>query len=233
MEFRNSYEEIEFNKIFTKSLNNFQLKIEKDYIYLSLPTFLNIDLNGKTLEEYLFDKLKDEKIEDKNLIIDLRGNLGGYPNSIEYLLRKYYDLPFDFTNLIGNTSNKVIRYLEYSYDNYKKGVEKVAKKRGKAKIFIIVNDKSASSSEVTISMLKILDYKNVYVLGSNSSGTFITNAGSNYILKNSNLVLKIPEFGNYVPKEYRGEGIGFYPDIWIKDGKDIENVVKELIKKIG
>ncbi|WP_064579932.1 S41 family peptidase [Streptobacillus moniliformis] len=228
----NSYEEIEILKINGKMSNQFQLKVEKDYIYLSLPTFLNINLNGKNLEEYLFYKLKDEKVENKNLIIDLRGNSGGYISSIEYILRRYYDLPFNVINLVGNKYNNITSYLSWYYDNYKKGVEKFVKKRGKSKIFIIVNNKSASSSEVTISILKLLDYKNVYVLGSNSSGTFITTSGDNYILKNSNLILKIPRSGNFVPKEYHGEGIGFYPDVWIKDGKDIENVVKELIKKI-
>ncbi|QXW65727.1 hypothetical protein KX935_00100 [Streptobacillus moniliformis] len=132
----NSYEEIEILKINGKMSNQFQLKVEKDYIYLSLPTFLNINLNGKNLEEYLFYKLKDEKVENKNLIIDLRGNSGGYISSIEYILRRYYDLPFNVINLVGNKYNNITSYLSWYYDNYKKGVEKFVKKEENLKFLL-------------------------------------------------------------------------------------------------
>ncbi|CAM3213921.1 S41 family peptidase [Streptobacillus ratti] len=230
----NTSEEIDFFKVTSKSSNNFQLKVEKEYIYLSLPTFLNIYINGKNLEEHLFDILKDEKLEDKNLILDLRGNLGGYPSSIEYILRRYYDIPFNIVSIKGQLYNNISKYLSSYYDNYKKNVEGAVKKRGNSKIFVIVNDRSSSASESTLYMLKTIDYKNVYVIGTNTSGTFITASGHSYILKNSNLILKIPEYGNFAPKEFHGEGQGFYPDIWLKNNnQDIEKIVKELTKRIN
>lgn len=183
-------------------------EINKDVVYLRISNF------SKYSKNIIFSKLEELK-NHKNIIIDLRDNLGGSLSSAyeiaDLFLEKRKIIAYEktriklFSSRILSKNNKKLEY-----DN----------------IYIIQNKNSASSSEVLISALKY-NLDNITIVGEKSFGKGI--GQTEFILKNgfavkaTTLKLKTP-YNNSIHQ------IGILPDIeYEKD--DIVNFTFNLIDK--
>ena len=79
----------------------------------------------------------------------------------------------------------------------------------------------ASSAENFVRYLKTLD--NVVVVGTNTSGTYVSNKFNKTYLPNSKIQF---DFGNGITiANDIEEGIGLTPDIWSNDSDILENII--------
>ena len=113
-----------------------------------------------SVETSVIDKMMKEVGEHQKMILDLRGNGGGYVETESHLTGYFFDHDVKIGNEIGR----------------KKGVERIAKSR-KAKAFngklvVLVDSRSASASEVFARVMQI--EKRAQVVGDTSAGAVMT-----------------------------------------------------------
>ena len=172
--------------------------------YIKIDTFSNTTY--KQFEESL-KTLEEENIS--SLIIDLRNNNGGYIN-----------VAYNIADLFIGKGN-IIYKLE---TNKKLNIYKAVKDETRSyKIAVIVNEESASASEVLTLALK--DSYGITVVGTKSFGkgtvqeTLETSSGG---------LVKYTVASWYGPNDENINGIGITPDVKISNGqKYINNPIKE------
>lgn len=195
------------------------------------------------------NKIKDEDV----IIIDIRGNNGGndigplkwfenFTGKVPQVEKTSIKLASLINNYITKIAANSINYESLSQqlkEEYKKELEiannksnkwyidksKEEKCENKTKIFVIIDNKVASSAESFVSYLDTLE--NVVFVGTNTSGVMISNSYIQCILPNSKIEIS---YGNELSLNNKFiEGKGFEPDIWINEEDIIERVLN-LIK---
>lgn len=186
----------------TKSMSN-------NIKYVNIPGFVE-----QTDNEFVNLADKIEKPEEKNLVIDLRNNPGGSINSANGIL--------DF--LLGKTvSSSLVDRSGKAYD-YSSDKNQVKFKR----IFILVNENSASSSEILTLSLK-RNLKNVTVIGHPTYGKGVGQL--TFENKKEKYAIFITNFYWNVKNE-NITGKKIIPDIIVKDSLE-ESYFKEINKLIS
>lgn len=170
--------------------------------YLMFSTF---DKNSSEKLIKNLDELKSNGM--KGLIIDLRGNGGGYLDEAIKIASKF--IPRDKT-------------VTYTLDKYDK--KKVYKSSGNKEIddypvVILIDEYSASASEVFTGALR--DYDVAETVGMTSFGKGIVQ--SIFPLENDNGGLKITTSKYYSPNGDNIHGKGIEPDYKVKLPEDIKN----------
>lgn len=225
-----------------KNWGNKRIKKKENYGYLKFPTFHY--QKGKNYEEWLdgyFKNLKNKEVE--YLIIDLRGNLGGYPQN--YLLG-YLNHEKGKTGYIEVTNSKKYSngvrfkkleksYLKFSFLKWR--ARREHQKRGRnlirseyvrtvkspenifeGKIIILTDGMSFSASAHLTTNLK--DKRNAISIGKTTGGSYQQgNTGTlKYKLPQSNYRLCLnPIYFNNNPQNEVEKDKGIVPDIYVKD----------------
>ncbi len=166
-----------------------------------------------------------DKMKDKDLIIDFRGNGGGFVPIFDDILNKYY------TNM--DESRKIM--VNYILENDLKwtkidgqSIINSINKKNNNKIYILVSKDTYSAPEVISIALKLIDYKNVIIVGVRTSGAIITDI-YDWVLPNSDIPINVGRvYSKEIDKAKEYEGIE--PDIWI-DAND-EKIIEKLDKFI-
>lgn len=162
------------------------------YITLSIFGEKTADDFYKTLTD-----LEDQKI--KGLIIDLRDNGGGYLETAVSILSNFVEK--DKVLVTTKEKNPFLNRSYFSYGNTNKPLP----------IVILINENSASASEITAGALK--DYNLAILVGQKSYGKgsvqqpFDLSDGSE---------MKVTVAKWYTPKDYGIDKVGIKPDIEVK-----------------
>ncbi len=179
-------------------------KADKKIGYIELGIFAS---NSYSQFKKELTKLEDENIN--SLIIDLRGNSGGYLSSAENILSLFLDSSHIIYQIKKNNS---------TVKHYSKGT-----KDKQYKIVVLVDQNSASASEVTAAALKeeygaTIIGKKTYGKGSVQEMQNLPN-GDKYKLTTKNWL---------TPKGELVEGVGIIPDIEVDfDTKYFDNPIDE------
>ena len=96
---------LKLKSIFEPAIEKMQVKIEADYIYVKIPSF-----SEKGITSSFFDKVNIIK-DKKPMIIDLRGNSGGYLSEVMNIAKYFFDGSIGYFNggLFGNKEIKISR----------------------------------------------------------------------------------------------------------------------------
>ena len=242
-----------FDNIFSNNDNYFTTKDS-----IGILKMIAFNKNDKTLLTSTFNFLKREKIN--NLVIDLRGNLGGNRNTVAYLAKQIVDTTFTYS--IIQPKLKPLKYLtsrgkffyflsklKYNIGAVFKGQKselgrkfvykyQPVKMNYNGKIFVITDGFTASASTMLTSWLK--QYSNATFVGSQAGGGYNGNGGGSFPtvqLPYSKNKIKFPVY-RLVLDEKSTMYQGIIPDIQplktINDiiiGKDIE--LETIIKIIN
>lgn len=251
------------------------MKKTKKSIYFS---FSDCTLNGydRTSHTLISRKVQDYLLELKknryeNIIVDLRGNFGGWVQNITPVLETA-NFEGDYKNLIEvnkkintfrssrivdsdltkeavkrlNTENPA--YYNFTVEDstteyYKKNpvTEYDFKPAFKGNIIIISDFNSASASELFIAFSYI--FENVYLIGTNTSGTIDFGSLLDYYLPESGVRLHLAsesyKDSDFLQKNphWHGDTKGFYPDYWCTDNSLLPTLVaitkdKKLKRKL-
>ncbi len=191
-------EKLEYNSVKSRMIDN-------DIGYLRILAFNNLseDENSKdTYDEFLekLNGLQDSGME--KLIIDLRNNPGGsldvVKNIADVLLPK---------GIITYTEDKDLKRVEYKSDA----------KELDLPIVVLVNENSASASEVLTGALK--DYEKATIIGTKTFGKGIVQT---VIPLEDGSGLSLTTSKYYTPNGVCIHGIGIEPDIYIEPNEGFD-----------
>ncbi|MBX2905718.1 MAG: S41 family peptidase [Taibaiella sp.] len=156
----------------------------------------------------VFATLKTQKIA--NLVIDLRGNLGGIPEETVELLAHLLKSPFIYFRE-GN-----------GYDDYKKPTD-IAQNRFDGRVYFLVDGGCRSSTGHFLAMARY--HKIGTMIGEESCGSFSCNDnGRPYTLPNTRLIFQCPGSTYTVATTGIKRGNGIVPDYIITPG--VDDIVK-------
>lgn len=127
------------------------------------PDLIACKLYSFSVETGVIDKMMKEVGERQNLILDLRGNGGGYVRTEIHLTGYFFDREVKIGNEIGRRHN----------------VERFAKSRKakafKGKLVVLIDSRSASAAEVFARVIQL--EKRGQVVGDTSAGAVMTSVG--------------------------------------------------------
>jgi C-terminal processing protease CtpA/Prc len=189
--------------------------INSEIILLNINTF---ELLEKDLED-INQLILEAKIKPiKNLIIDLRDNLGGYPKALEHLFSLLTNLPFR-SQILGKVNKKGTYKMFVNCYNYTRETknmypeyQKIEGKKGfylpyshfleyqpndsihfGGKIKVLINEYSCSASTVFTALMR--KHKRGVIIGRETGSTYYQLNATNFArvnLNNSGLELRIP-----------------------------------------
>jgi len=166
--------------------------IEDGYGYIKISSFSS-DADKK-FEEFMI-KMKGKNI--KGLVIDLRGNPGGYLDTVAYIAGEFIDNgPVLYTRYNDDTISPVSIMNGYTVD---------------FPVVILVNESSASASEVLAGALQ--DYEIAKVIGTQTFGK--GSVQTLFVLDNGG-VLKVTTQEYMTPLRKPVNGVGITPDIVVQ-----------------
>ncbi|SHE76629.1 Peptidase family S41 [Tissierella praeacuta DSM 18095] len=224
---------------------------------LQVNSLCRITPEDRTLEKFIEDS---KKLKGKdNIIIDLRNNTGGsmvnidkwYEGFTGTKLKKDIIEASLYTNTSISLSKDKFKSKQNEPDNIKdKCLEKISsyedKKyypgwspieyedfkhtENKTNIFILVDKNTSSAAEFLAYYLRKLN--NVTLIGTNTNGCMLTgNCNSNY-LPNSHIPINISH-KIYMNKDFTNiDGLGLFPDLWVKPEQALDRIVKYINKNI-
>jgi len=200
-------------------------KMDNDVAYIKIEQFGDKAFND--MKEALEDIIDNKQM--KGMIIDLRGNPGGYLDVVLDIL----DLFFDKKLLVYTKGrNKVFNKRYYSSEP--KFVP------DDVKIVILVDEGSASASEIFTGVMK--DYKRATIIGTRTYGKGLVQQIFN-LPDHSAIILTVSQY--FTPDGYQINKNGIEPDIIVKEYELSENdkfkitilmrenYIKDFVSKYG
>ncbi|MDD2892223.1 MAG: S41 family peptidase [Candidatus Gracilibacteria bacterium] len=166
--------------------------------------YIALSIFGEKTSDDFYKNLKileNQKIT--GLIIDLRDNGGGYLETAVSILSNFVE-----EDKVLVTTKEKNPFLNRSYFSYGNGGRSLP-------IVVLINENSASASEITAGALK--DYNLAIIVGQKSYGKgsvqqpFILSDGSE---------MKVTVAKWYTPKDYGIDKVGIHPDIDVKFEKE-------------
>lgn len=173
------------------TIRSFKFKIDSTYTNFIKETFREIKL---------------KKIE--NLIIDIRGNIGGLPEPATEILRKISNKEFIYYN----------KKVSWEFDNTISPTEYCFK----GKLYFLIDGGCRSTTGHFISLVK---YHNLGTLiGEEACASYSCNSsGRPYTLTNSGLMIECPYTTFEVAVQGQERGNGIIPEIYVKP--TVDNVI--------
>lgn len=175
---------------------------------LAVITVTRFDNDTGTLVQSFADEFEDKGVN--KVILDLRGNGGGYVNAAKDLL----SLWLDGEKVVTQKSSKSGENITYA-------------DRGKAKLtntptIVLVNGSTASASEITAGALQ--DYDKATILGEKTYGKGVVQ-----VMKNLSLgtMLKVTSAHWYTPNDLSINQTGITPDIEVEKSYEDTNAGRD------
>lgn len=162
--------------------------------------YISLSIFGEKTADDFYKTLADlESQKAKGIIIDLRDNGGGYLETAVSILSNFIEKDKILVTTKGKNP-----FLNKSYFSY--GNERVA-----PPIVVLINENSASASEITAGALK--DYNLAILVGKKSYGKGSVQQPF-HLSDGSEMKLTIAKW--YTPKDYVIDKVGINPDIEVK-----------------
>lgn len=229
-----------------------ELKFFENSAYLNPGNFSGDEEKYQQFIDSAFVEIN--KRQSKNLIVDLRNNLGGDNSFSDYLVSYFADKPFTWNSsftLKTSTflknhvrqhndttsvySKKILSHEDgeiypYTFDAYQPQPQP---KRFKGEVYVLINRQSHSQSAVTAAQIQ--DYKFGTLVGE-ETGDYPSLYASQfqYTLPNTGIPVKVSK-GCIVRVNGSTKAEGVIPDIYIQDHLLDENdeILEGLLEKIG
>jgi C-terminal peptidase prc len=189
-----NFDEGDFYEIIREQENENRLNRHR-YVELGEETFIwkmpNFDLTDQGVDD-MMNKIRKRK----SLILDLRGNPGGYVSTLERMAGFFFDRDVKIADVKGRKETKPV----------------MAKTRGEraflGKLVVLIDSKSGSAAEVFARMVQL--EKRGTVIGDRSSGAVMQSRGGSLTLGSETVIV----YGLSVTNA----------DLLMADGKSIEHV---------
>lgn len=222
---------------------------------LDLNCLCRVTPEDNSIEDFIADS---KKMRYKDLlIIDLRNNNGGSMVNVEDWYKGFTGVRLKkdiiqsglYTNTSVSLSKHKFKVKEnesdetkdkclevisgYENEKYFPGwssikYEDFQPPENKVKVFILLDKSTASASEFFTYYLSKLD--NVTLVGTNTNGCVLTGNCNSAYLPHSKIPLHISH-KIYMSKEFNSiEGLGLFPDLWIKPDQALDRVIKYIKK---
>ncbi|PYT00134.1 MAG: hypothetical protein DMF63_09200 [Acidobacteria bacterium] len=127
------------------------------------PELIACKLESFVVERNDIDKLMTQALKYPKLILDLRGNGGGYVAIEQYVLSHFFDKEVKIADLVTRKKTEV------------RMTKVIPARRYKGEVSVLVDSNSASAAEMTAKVLQLENRAKVY--GDNSSGSVMTSIG--------------------------------------------------------
>ena len=176
-------------------------KLENGIGYLSLPSF-----DDETSKDFKEKVEELQKQGAKSLIIDLRNNGGGIVDEATKIADYILDKGDTIISTVDNTGKK-----ETTFSKNKPIFD--------IKIVILVNENTASASEILAAALK--DYDKATIVGTKTYGKGVIQT---FFTLSDGSGLKITTAEYYTPKGSTINEVGVTPDEIVELPKDVENI---------
>jgi len=166
--------------------------------------YISLSIFGEKTADDFYNILTDlENKKATGLIIDLRDNGGGYLETAVSILSNFIEK--DKVLVTTKEKNPFLNKSFFSYGNIRKTLP----------IVVLINENSASASEITAGALK--DYNLAILVGQKSYGKGSVQQPF-HLSDGSDMKITIAKW--YTPKDYGIDGIGIKPDIEVKFEKE-------------
>lgn len=207
----------------------------------------------------IFETISERKID--NLVIDLRGNVGGNLNIVEDLMRYLVDKPFktiekselqvndlEYLKTLGGNFEKQPRGYGFNWKDMRregnnmysfkysrrKLVPPYIKNRFDGEVFIITDGWVFSAGSIFVSSLKSV--RKLRIVGEETGGGAVGCSGgriSRLVLPNTQLRVLFPHFRIYAVTQAKADGHGIIPDYIVKPTlSDLANKRDPEMKKV-
>lgn len=229
-----------------------ELKFLPNSAYLNPGNFSGDEQKYQQFIDSAFVVIKER--QSKNLIVDLRNNLGGNNSFSDYLVSYFADKPFTWNSSFTLKTSKFLKnhvrqhndtslvffqkilfhedgeVYPYTFDAYQ---PQPKPKRFDGKVYVLINRQSHSQSAVTAAQIQ--DYKFGTLVGE-ETGDYPSLYASQfqYSLPNTGIPVKVSK-GYIVRVNGSTKEEGVIPDIYIQDHLLDENdeILNGLLEKIG
>lgn len=162
--------------------------------------YITLSIFGEKTADDFYKTLTDlETKKAKGLIIDLRDNGGGYLETAVSILSNFVEK--DKVLVTTKEKNPFLNRSYFSYGNINKSLP----------IVVLINENSASASEITAGALK--DYNLAILVGQKSYGKGSVQQPFN-LSDGSEMKVTVAKW--YTPKDYGIDKVGIKPDIEVK-----------------
>lgn len=154
---------IESSRFYTSALRDRELgeqrydaKYNRRLHYGKIPGLSILKLTSFDLSDFKVDKMMDKAENNEALILDLRGNNGGYHDALEQLVGNFFDREVNVGKIINRDGTKPFL------------IKPKVKKPYKGKLVVLIDNGSASAAEMFARIVQI--EKRGTVIGDQSSG---------------------------------------------------------------
>lgn len=205
---------------------------KKDDISIIESRRLNIKSDKEKNE--LKDVINNVKTLDneKYIIVDLRGNLGGiepYPSTwVEAMTQGLLSSNMLWANLKTQTVSNLNKTDFMGKQEYDVAMDIGEEIKVKPVVVVLMDDNVRESGEILVNSLKYLD--NVIFAGTNTSGSMLTTNILKNCLPNSGVKFSYGSCMGFNTHFNNIDRDGFQPHIWINGEDDIDRLVKFLNK---
>ena len=172
-------------------------KLEDDIGYLRIRTF-----NGNTFEEFGEELSKLDAANVKGIILDLRGNPGGLLDSA-VKIAEYFVSEGPIVSVVERGGKKQVFYS--------------ANKKPKYKVVVLVNEGSASASEILAGAIK--DSRAGSIIGKTTYGKGSVQA---VMSLDGESAIKLTSANYYTPAGTVIDGVGVTPDIEVENTEQVD-----------
>lgn len=216
---------------------DFEFNVQDGIGILTIKTFLvTANAKYKSFLKETFKRIAAANI--KSLVLDLRGNGGGYPEAADKLLAylikaEMYPTKMEYaiTNKIHNDQyfEKDVFYKHFKKQNLEQQGDKYhiksATKRSiqpnknafKGELYVLMNARSSSTTGHLLGLIK--SYTNAVFLGEEPSGnpvTVVANDILTLVLPNSKIMVKLPFIKAELNVNFKNIGRGILPDKFLR-----------------
>lgn len=236
------------NNYFNKRKESYKYDEINEIPIFSMNKMYDVDSDDNSVE--LFSESANKAKDEDIIILDIRGNNGGNDiGSLQWFKNFTSETPkvqktsiklaslinnhitriavknIDYENLsteLKEEYNKELKIANNKENKWYVSTEKENTYKNKTKIFVIIDNKVASSGEAFISYLNTLE--NVVFVGTNTSGCMLSNSYIQCDLPYSKINIS---YGNELTLNNDFiEGKGFKPDVWIAESDVLERILK-------
>lgn len=245
----------EYKPLYKEETNSYDYYEIDGIPVLDVNCLCRVTPEDNTIEDFINDS-KRMRNKDK-LIIDLRNNNGGSMVNVEEWYKGFTGIKLKKdiiqSGLYTNTSISLAKHKfetkknesdevkdkcleiisDYENQSYFPGwsnikYEDFKPPENNVKIFILLDKSTASASEFFTYYLRKLD--NVTLVGTNTNGCVLTGNCNSAYLTHSKIPLHISH-KIYMSKELNSiEGVGLFPDLWVKPDQALDRVIKYIKK---
>ncbi|MEP7037412.1 MAG: S41 family peptidase, partial [Acidobacteriota bacterium] len=136
---------------------NYESEIDPQLISDKIPGVSILKMKSFNLSEIKINKMMDKVEKSESLILDLRGNRGGYSNSLEQLIANFFDGEINVGTRVRRDGAKPF------------SVKQKLKKTYQGKLIVLIDSYSASAAEIFAYVVQL--EKRGFVLGDQSEGS--------------------------------------------------------------